>query len=369
MLNYKGLIFRSLIWRLVFILWIIPFALPGQDDVCSTIEDLERPAFYNLLNRNIQNRSFYSLALNINILTHDNGRRVMSESQVLEEIELVNKYYEEHNIFFEICGLNFIASSDLLQFHRTEDKSRISQYNEENKINLYIVEDIIKDDGGSSCGFADYPWSTSEVIVVKKSCITNSSTLAHELGHFLGLYHTHEARFGKELVDQSNCQISGDKICDTPADPQLSSNNINNDCLYIGEGTDVNNDFYDPDPSLLMSYSRKQCRNKLTPEQGAVMALSIETYYSEYLCATTSTIDHKDQQVRLFPNPTSGLLNIGNPKNFNISISVFSLQGKLLNANIYQKLLDITHLPSGIYLVQITDVDNNLNSLRKIVKY
>jgi hypothetical protein len=367
---FKRKLKKSLIggWSFIVLIWIIPVCLFCQDEYCSTIEDEMRPDIFDEAGHYIQNRSFNSIALNINILTHDDGRKTINESLVLEEIELVNKYYEAHNIYFEICGIDFIASSDLLQFQRIDDKPVISQYNEEGKINLYIVENIIKEDGGTSCGFADYPWSTSEIIVIKKSCITNSSTLAHELGHFLGLYHTHETRFGQELVDQSNCQTSGDKLCDTPADPKLSSDNINNDCIYTGEGRDGNYEHYEPDPSLLMSYSRKQCRNKLTGEQAAIMSLSIETYYSSYLCATTSTVDQNNLSVRIYPNPTTGFVNIENPEKKDISVSIYNLQGELISAKYYQQILDLSFANPGIYIVKISDPKNHKPTFFRVAK-
>ena len=49
-----------------------------------------------------------------------------------------------------------------------------------------------------------------------------TSTVAHEMGHCLGLYHTHNGTGDNngtpELVNGSNSSTAGDYITDTPAD-------------------------------------------------------------------------------------------------------------------------------------------------------
>jgi hypothetical protein len=68
-------------------------------------------------------------------------------------------------------------------------------------------------------------------------------------------------------VDGSNCSSAGDLVCDTPADPVLGSSNVDSGtCLYTGSATDANGDPYAPDPSQLMSYSLKHCRDNFSVE-------------------------------------------------------------------------------------------------------
>ncbi len=61
----------------------------------------------------------------------------------------------------------------------------------------------------------------------------------------------------------------------------------------------------------------------------------------------------------IFPNPTSGILNLNFNANNPIDISVFDLAGKVIrskedkNSNRI-KTIDLTSLPSGIYLVKVT---------------
>ena len=62
---------------------------------------------------------------------------------------------------------------------------------------------------GSQPGQGDGPGSEIEVIT-------------HEFGHYFDLRHTHETEdWGQECVDGTQCGATGDRCCDTPADPNL----------------------------------------------------------------------------------------------------------------------------------------------------
>jgi len=93
-----------------------------------------------------------------------------------------------------------------------------------------------------------------------------TSVLSHEMGHCLGLYHTHSGRgcgdFANcaEEIDGSNCDICGDLVCDTPADPCLSGN-VNASCQYTGPSQ------FNPDVGNIMSYTPPYRMTHFTNEQ------------------------------------------------------------------------------------------------------
>lgn len=103
-----------------------------------------------------------------------------------------------------------------------------------------------------------------------------ATTLAHELGHFLGLCHTHEqqerAPFAAYIEAQTGvlrscepgCRGQGDGICDTPFDPGPELCSYDASCR-----TDCRVDAV-PDPSNLMGYYAA-CRGLFSDEQLALM--------------------------------------------------------------------------------------------------
>jgi len=96
------------------------------------------------------------------------------------------------------------------------------------------------------------------------------------MGHCLNLFHTHNERGCLEKIDGSNCEICGDEICDTPADPKLYGPQFltDNNCNYIGTVTQDGVP-YNPDTHNYMSYSRESCRNRFTPNQAERMYYSL----------------------------------------------------------------------------------------------
>lgn len=108
-------------------------------------------------------------------------------------------------------------------------------------------------------------------------CISGP-TLIHELGHAFGLLHTFNTSTCAENVSRlpqyNNCATCGDKVCDTPADPNVSNhmNLVNANCDYIGSGSIVDPNFmpYMPDTKNYMSYYHG-CVEHFTEGQGVRM--------------------------------------------------------------------------------------------------
>jgi len=150
------------------------------------------------------------------------------------------------------------------------------------KVNVFFVHSLKKSSGtGSLCGSSSFPSYLDhgeDWIMMKNSCTTDGSSFAHELGHWFNLYHTFQGVSEdldvaeKELVVRGagqNCgQIGvGDELCDTPADPGLSTGNVTPDCIYVGTEEDADDDMYTPDVSNIMTYGQKACRTFFSPEQ------------------------------------------------------------------------------------------------------
>lgn len=82
---------------------------------------------------------------------------------------------------------------------------------------------------------------------------------------------------------------------------------------------------------------------------------------------TTSTIEEK---IQIYPNPTSGLVNIVVPGNTaNNRIMVFDLTGKMLiNQELTNSTVNISDFRSGLYLLRVISGNGNIYN-SKIIKY
>lgn len=185
----------------------------------------------------------------------------------------LNQLFAPYNIqFFECAIKKNIANNALFGFDSSEEPL-LSPYETPNVINVYFFQSV-SNNGNPVCGYSYLPPSADRVFI-SKGC-TEQAIFLHEMGHYLGLYHTHGKTNGltDELVNGSNCLTAGDEICDTPADPNLNTG-VMYGCNYIGTGRDANGAPYQPDPTNLMSYSHVSCKNRFTPQQLNRMAYTV----------------------------------------------------------------------------------------------
>lgn len=113
------------------------------------------------------------------------------------------------------------------------------------------------------CGgvrISDAPSPASGLIVLTEARMPE--TLTHEMGHYLGLCHTHEqvSRYTVQADGVELCEQRGDSICDTADDPGPPG------CFQAAPCELMCRDGSRPDPFNIMSYYLG-CRRVLTPEQ------------------------------------------------------------------------------------------------------
>ncbi len=185
-----------------------------------------------------------------------------------EITEYLNSIYSPHNIFINNAGSDFIDNTDYVSIENGEELNLIQINNHSDAINFYIVNAMKSSSGDPISGRSIGIPSNNLVI---NNFWTMTSTAPHELGHCFSLAHTHETGWGIENIDGSNCQTAGDRICDTPADPELSQDEYAflNRCDYIGPNE------YNPLTDNVMSYSRWFCRTAFTQGQGRRMRMAI----------------------------------------------------------------------------------------------
>ena len=206
--------------------------------------------------------------LQIHIIRNSNHFTSLNLDSLEKDIKELEDYFDLIAIKFHQCKeYDYIDDDDYFDFHNSDETSLISHHNRLGYINVYIANRVYINNieyGGYSYRPTDS--GARNFVIISNNCVRNMC-LVHEMGHFFNLYHTHDTINGYELADGSNCSSAGDLCCDTPADPELSYNNVNSNCQYIGNATDPNGDRYDPDPHNIMSNSRHKCLDEFSTIQ------------------------------------------------------------------------------------------------------
>ena len=81
----------------------------------------------------------------------------------------------------------------------------------------------------------------------------------------------------------------------------------------------------------------------------------------------TSTHELANSIIKIFPNPTSDYLNLIIPENLIFEVKIFDLTGKLIYSKINQRIIHLENYYSGIYLLEIIDLDSNQKIIERIV--
>ena len=273
--------------RIVLVLFFtIPFFSQEISEECGTAFDQN---FYDIKNQKLDDFNYFlneynekrqqksstaitDVPIRINILQTTSGNSAVTESEVINSINDANEEFADSFIRFYICDeINYVTNNALYNFTYSEEDI-LTQYHEENIMNVYFMNTVTNNSGGGICGFTRFPQglsSNADILVMSSNCTGNLyNTFTHELGHHFGVEHTHGPINGiltSELVSGANCNSAGDYICDTPADPQLSSANVSTtNCMYTPNTSpppsDAQGQYFDPDTSNFMSYAPQSCR-------------------------------------------------------------------------------------------------------------
>jgi hypothetical protein len=156
-------------------------------------------------------------------------------------------------------------------------------------INIHVCDYLDHANADPSAGWYN---SIYNAIFIRRDIgftFSSATTFTHEIGHFLGLNHTHnfyKTICLKEPVTRDwewtpcllfysrRCAVTGDFLCDTDADPNMSEYGKYNtsSCTWDAEGKQDNRgDVYHPDPLNIMAYNNHDCRTNFSNSQVHIM--------------------------------------------------------------------------------------------------
>jgi hypothetical protein len=273
---------------------------------------LDSIGYDNNQNRIIgSDKVWYHVPIKFWIYRNNNGVGGPNLQQIQNYIDNLNRLFTVENNtkigFYMLCQITYIDNNSHLEVDDLEAIGLVSSHKENGAINIHITDDL----KGAAGATYRSKFLGIEGIFLDRATYTSidlRSTLAHEVGHYFELDHTHQysnrGKCRKEAIDRNRdwpffgsfcpfggggshsqkiCEATGDFLKDTPADHDLSSNNS---CNYsiIGQ-TDPWGDHYESPPAgslppstrNILSYNRQRgCRDVFSRLQIAVMLYSIE---------------------------------------------------------------------------------------------
>jgi gliding motility-associated-like protein len=256
-------------------------------------------------------------------IIHNNGPENISDAKVIQAIQDLNDAFANSGAFQDQTGVDVEIEFCLAQRDPngnatngiTRDLSpltniimenddinlkNINRWNPLEYMNIWVVGSITSSAiGPGVAGYAYLPSShglPEDGIVNEAQWFGSSSQYStvhiHEVGHYLGLYHTFQGG-----CTNNNCMSDGDKVCDTPPDNSVASVSCSasvNTCSTDEDDISVNNPF-------------RPVTNGGVGDQNDLTNNHMD--YGDITCHNTFTIGQKDRMKASLISFRGSLLN------------------------------------------------------------
>lgn len=334
-------------------------------------------------------------------IIHNNGPENISDALIEEQMLTINESFNKGNkdqslirtdfqplvadahIRFELAkqdpdgnctnGIERIVSTST--YNAPDDVKYLSIWDSRYYLNIWVVNTIAQspDLQGTLAGYATFPWIAMQnrekdgIMVGYKFIGRPQKTLPHEIGHYLGLFHTFEGSCA------SSQTAGGDYVDDTPPVSEASFG-------WDLTANTCHSDFPDM-PDMIenfMDYADKKFL--FTPGQVERMRKYVSNYRPELIskanirtaltspCLTgIEPAPASLEGLSIYPNPARGhvAVNISSAKPQLANVSLVDMNGKVIYSEGEQELstggnslpLGASGLRPGIYFVQVQTED------------
>lgn len=313
-------ILSSLIIIFASVMYAQKCGVTPEDNLKITLDLLKNKA--ELAKGIIYERGTAYVPIKFHLVANDDGSTKMKESGVFDVLCGLNANYSSVGLQFYISdGFNYINDTRINTLPKDGFTALyIKSKKVTNAINIFLVTDIDEASGqnGEILGFADY--EGDYLVILKKECKKEASTISHELGHYFSLLHTHNGWDGHpydSLVDGKKvslyspvqavkkgnypgqlptvtiknecqngleCDLRGDYICDTPPDYDMGEAWWANNCVkWRPIVISPCGDTVHPMENNYMSYFSGCASYVFTPTQSAQILASYNSTRRNYL--------------------------------------------------------------------------------------
>ncbi len=196
----------------------------------------------------------FMIPIRIWIIKNSSGALATTEANAFNFIDRLNQLYAVNN-----TGIQFFAKCEVLyntdgayylNTSRTYAQLKHESLRDYGAINIHFVYST-PEFGGLGSFPSDDGFFGLTICAGSGNVLSNSAVLAHEIGHCLGLLHPHQGNNGEDNFDETDqcdqeavfrarqksywscwfnddktCEVNGDKLCDTEAQPMLLKNGI-----------------------------------------------------------------------------------------------------------------------------------------------
>lgn len=261
---------------LIALLMLTAFASTSSAQECVTGRNTSVNYFSPPAPFTVNPSCMLNIPIVLQVVRKADGSNGISAQDALDAFDYFNEKFASTNIqFYHLDPNDPVRFIDDSYYNPMSEGLRLnlsSTYHVNGGINIYFVA---RHPSETWAGIAYVP----DVDLIINNPSRQTSPIIHEMGHCLGLWHTHGGMdengspLPQELVDGSNCNTAGDLICDTRAEPYNNDLGIlgkvygTPSCQYFGNEVDPNNDPYDPNTDNFLSYAPDGCRTTFTAGQ------------------------------------------------------------------------------------------------------
>lgn len=283
----------------------------NNDYLEDLLDSLEYPGIEDLLGKNYADYpTRYWIPIKFWVIRNSAGTGGATELQIRKLMNDINEIYRESNTliqFYQQCHIGYIDNDSYVNLNWLQAGAVSRDNVQSGVVNVFLGDGLPSSVSGVR--MPDVPLLSKKSVFLSGRTIRRTDddyTFAHEVGHYLGLDHTHQYSKRvclREPVSRTRtwpflsscrpfsgkriCESTGDALRDTPADPDLYENT---ECFYELGGIDMYGDFYDSNPPMVnnvMSYNGPgDCGYLFTRLQVAVMLNFLERDFGNLLHAT-----------------------------------------------------------------------------------